>query len=204
MGWLFTESAFDRIMKAKATTLARIDAAFGGSWWREVVRDTSPGPDRDEALLRGYLTRLTDGLGWSWWFVGVSDEWEGNTVYFLVFLTKSPHGVWAFLEALSHGLERHYDFTHRGQLDLEPLEAREARWVRETKGSILRLLETRGAFRARAEIDEVFGSALGLARRKHLRAAVKELYAEGLTSTDGVTRGARGDPELEDQWIRPP
>lgn len=205
MGWLRNKSTSQSVIKRKASLLDRLDITFGGEWWRDVWLADLPIDDRNDRLVRGYLQHLIGpSEDWAWWYVGVSDEWEGWPVYFLLFLTQHPAGVWKFLEALSIALERHYDFTHRDRLDLDPLPDREDRWVREIKLNIVALLESKGAFRARAELKDVFGKALPYARGKHLRRAIKELYAEGKTSTDGVRRKKRGDPEIQDQLIIPP
>jgi hypothetical protein len=59
-------------------------------------------------------------------------------------------------------------------------------WIAEIKKNIERLLAEQGEFKLRACHSEVMGSAMDEARKKHIRAAVKELYKEGKTSCKGT------------------
>jgi hypothetical protein len=53
------------------------------------------------------------------------------------------------------------------------------------KGNIATLLAQKQTVVPGQMMREVFGPTLGHTRDKHVRAAVKALYKEGLTSTDG-------------------
>ena len=59
-----------------------------------------------------------------------------------------------------------------------------AAWQDEIEANLRRLLDETTEFRIADRYDEVYGEALGKAREKHLRAAWKRLYAEGVTKTD--------------------
>jgi hypothetical protein len=59
-----------------------------------------------------------------------------------------------------------------GQLDLEPLGQREELWIAHIAENLERLLAA-GSFIIGEHAVEVYGDALGLAREKHIRAAVK-------------------------------
>ena len=64
---------------------------------------------------------------------------------------------------------------------------------------IKELLASRGQFVLGDHPREVFGAYLGRVRTKVARTAVKQLYAERATATDGVSHGQK----LEDMVIRP-
>lgn len=185
-GHLDSQATDARYRAARRTILERVDRTLGGQWWRAIWQAQAPGR-RDEALLDGYLQRLAAAPGgWSITAVPVADRWQGPPVYHLVHLTQHPDGVWHFNEALSNAMEpyRLFCVEEAGQLDLEPLPEREALWTAHIAENIERLL-TKGIFVIGHRAVEVYGAALGLAREKHIRAAVKALHASGRTATDG-------------------
>jgi three-Cys-motif partner protein len=176
---------------AKAALVEGMDARLGGDWWQKLWEDHGS-PERYELIRDEYVRRLVGagGGGWGWWVIPVSNRPDGSPVYHLVFLTRHRDGLWMFNEAISAALEEYHDFCHRGQLDLDPIAERELRWKREIRANIERLLKS-GGFIVQDRLDEVCGEALGYAREKHIRAAIKELYREGQTSTNGVGKVQR-------------
>jgi hypothetical protein len=65
------------------------------------------------------------------------------------------------------------------------LEEREDRWVAEIEANITKLLKA-GSFVLGPKLDVVCGAFLGYPREKHLRRAIKNLRAKGVTATTGV------------------
>ncbi len=185
-GHLDSTSTTAGYLAARETILERVDNTLGGEWWRAVWQSQSPGA-REDSILDGYLQRLvaTPG-GWQATAVPVSDRWQGPPAYYLIHLTQHPDGVWHFNEALSNAMEpyRLFCVEQAGQLDLEPLADREQVWVAHIAVNIEHLL-TDGAFTIGSRATDVYGDALGLAREKHIRSAVKSLHARGVTTCDG-------------------
>jgi three-Cys-motif partner protein len=185
-GHLDSQATDPRYLAARTTILERVDRTLGGPWWRSIWQGRPPG-DREDAILDGYLRRVAGTTGvWQVTAVPVADRWQGPPVYYLVHLTQHPHGVWHFSEALSNAMEsyRLFCLEQAGQLDLEPLAQREAMWEAHITANIERLLAN-GHFVIGDRAVEVYGDALGLAREKHIRAAVKTLHDRTVTSCDG-------------------
>jgi three-Cys-motif partner protein len=178
------ESAKD--YPARDTFIAKMDAALGGEWWRDLWR-AGPGTDRVLKILAGYEQRLAASPGgWSCWSIPVSDRWQAPPDYYLVHLTQHADGIWLFHESVSNALEpyRQHCLNDSGQMDLEPLEVREPQWIDCIKANVRSRLE-QGEFTVGDAMRDVYGDTLGHAREKHVRAAVKALHAEGATDCNG-------------------
>jgi len=104
--------------------------------------------------------------------------------------------VWAFGDALSHATEDYYQFCHAGQLDLDPLSTRKARWIDALIANLETLLAKGRPFVICQEMEAVFGSTLGYARETHLRTALDRLHEAGRTLSD-----AKGP--LKNKLVRP-
>lgn len=182
-GHLTSRSIDPTYLKARDTIIESLDSWLGGDYWRSMW--TRGDDNKLLEITREYCNRLHQAAGgWSYWSVPVSDRWDGPASYVLVFLTQHADGFWLFHEALSGAMEDFYDWCHRGTLDLDPKEEREARWVQHIETNIQRLL-TDAPFTVREKMTEVYGTALGVAREKHIRAAIKSLHKAGRTKTDG-------------------
>ncbi len=168
---------------AKETIVARVDAWLGGDWWHEIARAGET--DWMERVLEGYLQRLRDAAGlWSWWAFEVYDREGGPVEYQLVFLTRRLEGMWHFNESLSLAQQDFRRFmAEEDQLDFEPGLNRS--WEKKIENRLSEML-AKGSVRIAAELDKILGvdDMLGLAREKHLRAAIKRLYKKGKTSTE--------------------
>ncbi len=178
----------ERWLRARETMVGRMDEVLGGAWWHRI--STSGKQDRVELILEGYKDLLLkeSAAGWGIFDVDVADRWQGPASYHLLLLTQHADGVWAFNESLSLAMEeyRQYCHEHEGLLDLQPLKDREQQWAAHIAGNVRRILQERQSFCAVDRITEVYGDAIGQARQKHLRAALKRLHAEGMTKTNCV------------------
>lgn len=182
--------------KARQTFINKLDRTLGGDWWQEIW--ASEYPERDDLILRGYLDRLGKlPGGFGWWCVPVSNKWRGDPSYCLVQLTQYLDGNWEFHEALSNAKEPYRAACLEGSLELEPLADREAEWVAEIQANIEGMLGKGKSFVVQDQMSEVFGAALGSARSKHVRKAIKALHAGGKTPTNGV-----GD--IQRMRVKPP
>lgn len=102
--------------KAVEMSLKRIDEVCGGDWWRDVWLGICPTKDASEeqkmaaelAVVEGYADKLRKrmGRGAGTWIIDVRPRADLKPVYYLVFATRSIHGMVTFGESASKGLER--------------------------------------------------------------------------------------------------
>jgi three-Cys-motif partner protein len=190
---------------ANEATLARMDKVCAGDWWRHVWLQHAPdktASDQDreaaeEAVVIGYAERLGKVGDTGWWTFDVRNRPHLRPAYHLVFLTRHRDGLELFGEALSLGLEK-----WRREVFEAEVKTKDARlfsdkdwfeydekalatgWQNEIEENLRRLLDKHPRFRILDKYADVYGEALGKARSKHLRAAWKQLYADGVTKTD--------------------
>lgn len=197
-------------------TLRRMDDVCGDGWWRQTWLDHAPAKDSDdaaraaaeEAIVTGYADRLGKAAGASWWTTDVRNAARLKPLYHLVFLTRHRDGLRVFGDALSNALgawrrrvweeETAGTLLHNEDLFKAQEAALAAEWIDELERNLIACLAKYGSFRVAGHYSEVFGSALALAREKHLRAAWGKVYAAGHTKTD-----AKGSP-LVDKLMEPP
>jgi three-Cys-motif partner protein len=190
------------VEKTRPSMLARMDDAMGGQWWRDIW--CSGGDNRADEIAEGFIQRVTALRGgWNVLSVPVSDRWEGPPSYYLLLLTQHPDGIWMFNNSISTAVERFRDWadekeaSSRGDQQLLEFETPAARkdrlarsWVDEIKKSIARRLAVSASMRPGDDLAATYGEALGDAREMHLRTALRELFDEGVTTTNpyGVKR----------------
>lgn len=190
-------------------TLERMDKVCGGDWWRKVWLDHLPDKMAAEsAVVQAYAQRLSEQARSGYWVIDVRAKAEHKPLYYLVFASRHPAGLQSFGESASLGLERWREFTAgqeaAGTLFGEDDSWRDAfqrdekllaeRWVTGIADRIEKLLGQGVGVRAMDHFTDVFGDTVGLAREKHLRAAIKRLHAAGKTPTSPT--GVRNVYEL--------
>lgn len=185
-------------------TVRRLDAAVGGTWWHEAFDDQS-GHEPVGFVTEGFKQRLARATGMFVESVKVSDGPGQRTIYDLVFGTRHPRGVWNFADAAAQSTKEWWEHSDAAQTQLglfptqPPIEDVEQQAIPVIKRNLKELLAARGQFTLGDHPRHVFGTYLGLVRTRVARAAVKQLYADGATATDGVSHGQK----LEDMLIRP-
>jgi three-Cys-motif partner protein len=206
----FTVQGLDRIgglinsaARNRDATLRRMNGTLGGDWWQQVFTEASR-EDRLAAVVKGYRERLSAaaGPGWGGWTVPVADKIDARPEYLLLHFTQHADGQWEFHEALSHAsrewraachdahpdrrrqLEELGQFMFEGLDEPPPFEEDETAWVEEIRANIERLCCSGQAFTIQREMKAVFGRALGIAREKHLRQALKPLWKAGLLANE--------------------
>jgi hypothetical protein len=189
-------------------TLDRMDDVCGGDWWRDTWRNAMPDKDAaEEAVVAEYARRLAAEGHCGFWVTEVKNKPHLKPVYYLLFLTRHPDGMYVYGEAASKGLEewRHAvtvaDFDDTTIFDPEVIfKTDEAvlkdRWVAEIEENLRAELLKGEAFRVVERYAAVFGSTAGLARELHLRAAWKRLHPE-------FTRTASTGQKLIEKRIEP-
>lgn len=173
--------------------LNHMDAVCGGQWWRTAWTDNRHNKvAAEEAVVTGYAKRLGGAARCGWWISEVRNKSHHVPVYYLVFLSRHRDGLILFGESLSLALRKWrkfvYDQEAAGTLFEEAFddseEALESGWVDEIEKNLKRILAEGNDFQIYDRYAEVFGSAVGQAREKHLRRAWKRLYDSGETPTD--------------------
>jgi len=184
--------------------LEKLDRAVGAEW-RTEFHSGGPG-----AVVRGYLRRLEAALPGRAWPAAVRVNPNDEPVFWLILITRQPHGAWAFADAVARarrgwrrtlrqaGAEKSpAGSAGRGQLAVEGLQSAERLAVgaeRHEERAVVEslkqnLLATRrrvGEFRISDRPREVLDGLFGTADTAQIRAAVRELHAAGKTLSTGV------------------
>ncbi len=184
-----------------AASSARMDQACGGPWWREYFTDPQGlnGPDPAEAVAAEYGRRLATETGMTVVSVPVRREPHHKPVYYLVFATRSPYGLWVFGDAVARArnawwetLEIRQDTEDEGALFTRAQILRPdpklvlAEAVPVIAENIARLHRERGRFKLVDDPLGVFGSYYGQVTEPAARAAVQHLHSDGRIRADGV------------------
>jgi three-Cys-motif partner protein len=173
------------------TRLARLDEACGGNWWRAVYLSAGSTTAGVQAVVSGYRHRLERATSSKSWCVPVRNRGHQEPRYYLVFLSRHPDGLWEFMEALSKAAQEWREFIDREEFgeggmlfNMEP--HLEDSWEAVIASNLTRLINEGAApFVVRDKYETVMGDTLGLAREKHIRAAVKRLHKACLTASTG-------------------
>jgi three-Cys-motif partner protein len=187
--------------RAEAKQLMRLNEALDGTWWQSIWM-TEDEETRFEVVLKTYMRDLENtGPGWQVFAVPVYPSIGRKPIYYLIFCTRSPHGVASFANACSLALEDYCAFLEKGGMRLDFGEGGfkefgKQKWVPIIKKNIQKLLDY-GDVRALEWLREIYGETFGLARDLHINRAVRELVREGKAQSDGgriehlVIRSAR-------------
>jgi three-Cys-motif partner protein len=204
--------------------LKPLDTALGGDWWRSAwlehcpvrIKDATEEQQRaaEFAVVTGYAQRLSEKAGGAGtWIIDVKPRVDLKPVYYLLFVTRHPHGLLLFGESASLGLkewrryfaEQEADDTLFGEAaDWEASWKAEEKkldtmWVDTIADRLTAELVKGKAFRIAERVDELLGEELaGVVRTLHLRAAINKVRKAGLTGTD-----PKGVDDLYRLWITP-
>lgn len=173
----------DKAYGVKDGQLEALGKALGGDWWRQLALDEPDGWVRE--VLLGYAHRVAKAARCGFITVEVADSIEAQPVYELILFTRHQDGLWEMSEAMSFA-RQHWrkwlvdkrELAMGGQTELRGLDFddNEEAWVSEIAQNIERLLQSVDNLTIQNRLGEVLGRTLGLAREKHIRAAIKSLY----------------------------
>lgn len=181
-------------------TMARLDTALDGTWWRNVIRESGLTEDAIERIVREFVSRLGMATSMHIYTIPVRRAPHHKPVYYLVFGTRSKLGIWHFADGAARATEKWWEKLDAQETarnediltlfsipellhpDITEVEA-EAQPV--IADNIARLAEERGSFKVGDFPDEVFGGYLGRVRETVVRAAIKDLHSRGRTPCDG-------------------
>jgi three-Cys-motif partner protein len=189
----------------KDKTLARMDSAAGGTWWRDEDDNSKGNAEYLDWFIDELLDRLCTAMKCYGWSNEVLQKQGQQPAYYMIFLTRHTAGLEKFTDALSlaYGKWRRAVFdeamaaaTSSGQgLLTDPDEefreaeaALAANWIDVIEAGLRDVLAAEEKFIVLEHMGEVFGTALGYAREMHLRTAMKRLQADGSIYT--VVKGS--------------
>jgi len=180
--------------------ITRLDTTCGGSWWRSVATQAQRSTAAEnfepaaEAVVAGYAQRLARAGSMLHVTVPVSRRLHHQPVYHLVFLTRSPYGLWVFADAL--GEARQVWLRAIGQLDDDDEDPQTTLWSRSDsmqwlidrekaraeeaiRENLRRLVRSVGPFKLVGRALEVFGQVYGVATEATVATAMRALSASG-------------------------
>jgi len=180
-------------------SMVRLDEVLGGDWWRDLVQQGVSDQAVDE-IVRGFMERLGRATGMRILAMPVRRDPAHKPVYFLVFGTRNPLGIWYFSDDTARATETWWSTFDAQEAaksdqpslfpasllmrhDLSEVEAKARPVIAE---NIAALVAERGPIRVGDFPVEAFGDYLGRVRETVVRAAIKDLYKSGRTPSDGV------------------
>lgn len=182
----------------------KADSVCGGNWWRDVaLRAHADCAELNwetaaELVAAEYARRLTAGTGYGSIVAPVRRQLHHQPVYFLIFLTQDPHGIWVFGAAASKAREKWIEFLgpdpDEGQCALwdtvsEQLDREHAKAI-ATITNNLRMLTADGQQKRVVQcVKEIFGDVYGEAKETAFSAALRALAASG--EVEYVVRGKK-------------
>ncbi|MBN7407839.1 three-Cys-motif partner protein TcmP [Mycobacteroides abscessus subsp. abscessus] len=170
-------------------SITKLDNMCGGRWWQPIALAAyEQNPKRTweaaaDAVVNQHAQRLAEQSGMRPVVVPVRRKIHHQPVYYLVFLTRAPHGRWIFGDALAHARQQWLrvlgpdDEEAEGMLFNfveDQIESESQRAYAQLKENITALAD-RGRAKLVDHPEAVFGSAFGLAQEKQVRQAVREL-----------------------------
>ncbi|WP_369212447.1 three-Cys-motif partner protein TcmP [Streptomyces flavofungini] len=187
-----------KVFPAKEAGLAALDTACGGDWWRHEHQASQDNREAVRRIAREFAKRVGNAVGAYSWAIPVHNRAENQPVYYLIFISRHKGAVWLFGEALSIAQEKWrracqplpakgtlFGPEYLSNLFEEEEKKREKQWIATIKDNVHQLLQKRSSFTVDECHLEVMQGTLGVARQKHIRAAIKELHKEGKTGCAG-------------------
>jgi hypothetical protein len=153
-------------------------------------------------IVDGFVGRLCDGTNMHIYAIPVRRAPHHKPVYYLVFGSRSSLGIWHFADSAAQateawwagleaqeaardeaqGVESLFDTLIPSHPDIQEVGAEAQPVIAE---NIAALAEKYGNFKVGDYPMEVFGDYLGTVRETVVRAAIKDLHANGRTPSDG-------------------
>lgn len=181
---------------AESSALTIVDNFVGGDWWRKVFLDTrnagGAAADAAAAVADEFNRRLKEKLGLNAFTVPIARRLGQRPIFLLTLYFTNEAASWAFAESSSSAnakLREHRKKVADAELPTDTLlppdmlqgmadadfekreKALEAEWVGIITTNIEHLLERTNEVVLKTSVFDVYGTALGQAREKHIRAA---------------------------------
>ncbi|MGV0796056.1 three-Cys-motif partner protein TcmP [Mycolicibacterium elephantis] len=182
--------------------VAKADAVCGGEWWREVALQAHQASGSQnwesaaEAVAIQYAKRLATESGYGYVVAPVRRQIHHQPVYFLVFLTKDPHGLWVFGAAGAKAREKWIEFLGPDPNEKEgmlfdtvadQLASEHATAIAQITDNLRKLTADGEPKRVVRHVTEVYAGVFGEAKETAFTAAVRALLKSG--EIEYVTKG---------------
>ena len=150
----------------RAATLARMDAACGGDWWRELYVEAESPEQANERIASKFATKLREATGAGSWVIEVRNAEHQQPRYALVFLSRHPDGLYLYGNAMSSSQQ---DWRRAvvppGSLLDDDAAFKEAEdqlaeeWIATIAKNVEGILETYQSFKVNSKYGKVMGSS---------------------------------------------
>ncbi|MEU5836388.1 three-Cys-motif partner protein TcmP [Streptomyces diacarni] len=201
-----------RSAKGLERSSERFDEVCGGRWWRDFFpAGQGPAPDADETVAAEYARRLAKATGMLVQWIPVAKAPTHKPVYYLVFGTRRPHGLWVFGDAAARARDAWWEKLETTEVESDPdalfpatsvirPDPKEVtdRAVPAMADNLERLLRDGRPVKLVDHTLEVFGQFYGQVPETAARAAIKRLHRDGRTPSTGV------GPKVRDLVVEPP
>lgn len=189
-----------------STTLERMDSFVGDDSWRVYYSGKIDKDAAEHAVVSDYISRLGAQIGMTTFAVAAKRDHHHKPIYYLIFGTRHPDGVWFFADSVAKSSEKWREVLATREEEERPTltgivesqaeinQKMEDEACEAIQNNILEILGRHGDFVVGQFPSKVFGSYFGEVRETVVRRAIKELKQKGLTSSTGI--GSRID-ELE-------
>ena len=173
-----------------------LDTMCGGQWWREVAIAAYEASGKvnweaaADAVVEAYAKRAAKAAHTGWVVASVHRKEGHQAVYYLVLLTRNPHGFWVFGNA--HAKAR-YDWLQllatseeekTGQAPLLTVQEQEreeqAEYAKQVRSNIESMI-ARGVdqFVPVRQMSDIFGDTYGAVEEKTVHAVLRQLVKDG-------------------------
>ena len=184
--------------------VAQADKVCGGEWWRDVALQAHlesgarNWETAAEAVATEYAKRLTSGTAFGSVVAPVRRQAHHQPVYFLIFLTSDPHGLWVFGVAAAKAREKWLRALGPDQEALEGMlfDTVEDQIGREHEKATAQIADNIRALLADGQekavvkfTGDIFGAVYGEAKETAFTAALRHLVKDG--KVDFVKKGSK-------------
>lgn len=184
--------------------VAQADRVCGGDWWRVVAlqaHEASGGQKWEsaaEAVAHEYARRLTAGTQYGSVVAPVRRQLHHQPVYFLIFLTQDPNGLWVFGVSAAKAREKWIDFLGPDPDEREnmlwdtvadQLEREHAAAIDHITNNLRKLIADGRPKKVIQHVPEIYGDLYGEAKETAFTAALRALVKSG--EIEFVTRGSK-------------
>ena len=186
-GQLQIDSDNPSLIDAASSKVRGLDENLGGTWWHQIQREARSTEELVLGIEKEYVRRVLAAAGPTWrcMRVQVADSMKGRPIYDLLLFSQHPQGPWFFNDAVSLARRIFQTYCEDSVSILQPpLWEPETEWVSAIKSNLRSLMTQGRPFKVIDEIENVYGTVLGVARGVHVKRAAKALSDEGLNAGD--------------------
>ena len=201
----YLTSTHPGLAESKALTI--VDNFVGGDWWRQVFLDSRNAggapADAASAVADEFNRRLKKKLGLTAFTVPISRRPGQKPIFLLTLYFTNDAAAWAFAESSSSAnakLREHRKKVADADLPTDTLFSQEmlldasdadfekqekeleAEWITIIAANMEQLLGSSSEIVLKSSVFEIYGTALGQAREKHIRAAWDALAKKGVAA----------------------